>query len=194
MTAGRSFYSRSHHHGGAGGSGVPAEVTSSRRRHHQGSRAAASSSNVEVFEDDDDDDDDDGGLVDLCDVDEADIASYVYPSSKRSAAHATAVVSTAGTGTRGRYGRQHSAPAATSSSSAQPPAGYDTVLPGPTWLSGSPSHTSGYDTVDTSRVQRRAGGSAGQRSGADSGYEKVVTSSCRYVHIWQMPLPKAPDE
>jgi len=42
----------------------------------------------------------------------------------------------------------------------------------------------GYDTVDAAGVQRAA-----TRSDA---YEKV--SSCRYVHIWQMPLPKAPDE
>jgi len=97
---------------------------------------------------DDDVDDDASGLVDFCDDDDrADVASYVYPSSKRSA-----------TGAR-RYGRQQSAP------------------------SGSTSH-GGYDTVDTARVQRAA-----SRSDA---YEKV--SSCRYVHIWQMPLPKAPDE
>ena len=48
-------------------------------------------------------------------------------------------------------------------------------------VSGS---SAGYDTVDTAGVQRSA-----SRSDA---YEKV--SSCRYVHIWQMPLPKAPDE
>jgi len=153
--------SRSHQRGGSGG---PVEPTSS-RRHLRGSQSRAASSNIDVFDDDDDNDDGEGGLVDLCDVDDqADVASYVYPSSKRSAA-AAAVVSTGGAR---RYGRQHSAPPGVSSSSS--------------------AVTPGYDTVDTSRVQR--GG--GPRS-ADAGYEKVVTS-CRYVHIWQMPLPKAPDE
>jgi len=88
--------------------------------------------------------------LDLYDDDQADVASYVYPSSKRSAG--------GGSGGR-RYGRQISAPSASTVSAP-------------------------YDTVDAAGVQRSA-----SRSDA---YEKV--SSCRYVHIWQMPLPKAPDE
>jgi len=124
--------SRSHHHHGMADSS----------RHLRG--GPSRSSNVDGF----DDDDDGGGLVDLCDDEMGDVASYVYPSNKRSA----------DSGGR-RYGRQHSA------------------------ASGS-TVAAGYDTVDAAGVQRPAA-----RSDA---YEKV--SSCRYVHIWQMPLPKAPDE
>ena len=62
------------------------------------------------------------------------------------------------------------------------PPGYATSSPpGSATASGSAA----YDTVDTGGVQRSV-------SRSDAGYEKV--SSCRYVHIWQMPLPKAPDE
>jgi len=114
-------------------------------RHLRGGPSRAS--NIDGF----DDDDDDGGLVDLCDDERGDVASYVYPSNKRSGGGGSI-----GGGAR-RYGRQHSAPSAS---------------------------TAGYDTVDAAGVQRGAA-----RSDA---YEKV--SSCRYVHIWQMPLPKAPDE
>ena len=109
-------------------------------------RGQSRTSNVDGF----DEEDDGGGLVDLCDDDQGDVTSYVYPSSKRSG--------DSGGGGR-RYGRQHSA------------------------ASGSTA-AAGYDTVDTAGIQR-----APARSDA---YEKV--SSCRYVHIWQMPLPKAPDE
>jgi len=123
--------SRSHHRG---------VVESSRHLRGGPSRG----SNVDGF-----DDDDGGGLVDLYDDELGDVASYVYPSNKRSGGGSDAR----------RYGRQHSA------------------------ASGS-TGAAGYDTVDAAGVQRPAA-----RSDA---YEKV--SSCRYVHIWQMPLPKAPDE
>jgi len=124
-------------------------------RHYRGGPSRATSNfeeDVEIV-----DDDGDRMTVDLFDEDHADVASYVYPSNKRSAA-AAAVVGGPGTSSR-RYGRQTSAPSGSSASAA-------------------------YDTVDSSRVQRST-------SRTDT-YEKV--SSCRYVHIWQMPLPKAPDE
>lgn len=55
----------------------------------------------------------------------------------------------------------------------------------PAKTAGSESGCGGgaYDVVD---------GSRSIKSTSDGPYEKV--SSCRYVHIWEMPLPKAPDE
>ena len=145
MNVDKSHVSRSHHRGGVG------ESSSRHLRGGGGSGPSRAASNIEY----DDEDDDNGGLVDLCDDDRADVASYVYPSNKRSVA---------GSGGGGRrYGRQHSAPAGSTVSAA----------------------AAGYDTVDAAGVQR----AAASRSDA---YEKV--SSCRYVHIWEMPLPKAPDE
>jgi len=41
-----------------------------------------------------------------------------------------------------------------------------------------------YDVVDGTTMQHK--------SNSDGPYEKV--STCRFVHIWEMPLPKAPDE
>ena len=41
-----------------------------------------------------------------------------------------------------------------------------------------------YDVVDGTTMPIK--------SNSDGPYEKV--STCRYVHIWEMPLPKAPDE
>jgi len=131
--------SRSHHRG----------VTES-SRHLRGGPSRAS--NVDAFDEEDEGGDDDRMTVDIFDDDRADVASYVYPSNKRSGG------GDGGSGGR-RYGRQCSAPARSTVSAP-------------------------YDTVDSVGVQRSV-----SRSDA---YEKV--SGCRYVHIWQMPLPKAPDE
>ena len=142
---------RSRHQPRAQADNVDKSVARVSRSHHRAvgessrhlRRGPSRASDVDGF-----DDDDDGGLVDICDDEQGDVASYVYPSNKRSADSAGR-----------RYGRQHSAPAGSTTAA-------------------------GYDTVDAAGVQRGAA-----RSDA---YEKV--SSCRYVHIWQMPLPKAPDE
>ena len=141
-------------------------------RHHRG--------HGQSFEEDDDDED--RITIDLFHddpEDPGDVTSYVYPSNKRPGPASSG-------GTR-RYGRQSSAPPG--SAVASPP-WYATLSP-PGYATSSPpgsataSGSAAYDTVDTGGVQRSV-------SRSDAGYEKV--SSCRYVHIWQMPLPKAPDE
>ena len=52
--------------------------------------------------------------------------------------------------------------------------------------------SAGSDSVCDSVAYDVVDGLPGKSSTSDGPYEKVT--SCRYVHIWEMPLPKAPDE
>jgi hypothetical protein len=93
--------------------------------------------------------------------------SYVWPSKGSRGA--------AGSGTGGRYGLQRQTSRQSQQSAASMSVGYDVVESGPCGGGGG---------------RRQDGGGPG--STRSDAYEKV--SSCRYEHIWQMPLPKAPDE